>query len=54
MHVEVNKCAVCTDSEIVAEEIDNLYHTSKQLIEFKDLHVMWYVYMYANTQDFVH
>jgi hypothetical protein len=23
MHFEVNKCAVCIDSEIVAEEIEN-------------------------------
>jgi hypothetical protein len=50
MHFEVNKCAVCIDSEIVAEEIDNFNHTSKQL-KFKDL--LWYIYMYANTQDWL-
>ena len=25
MHIEVNKCAVCSDSEIFAEEIDDFY-----------------------------
>jgi hypothetical protein len=37
MHFEVKKCAVCIDSEIVAEEIDNFKHISKQRIKIKDL-----------------
>jgi hypothetical protein len=47
MHIKVNKCALCIDSEIVAKEIDNFYNTSKQLIEFKDL--LWDMFTCMRT-----
>jgi hypothetical protein len=42
MHFEVNKYSVCIESEIVAEEIDDFNHTSKQRFTVLYIHACEY------------